>query len=162
MFVSYHLLRHKEKKTIIALFPDESVFFLLLLLFFSLLWFFADDIVLWHDPLCMWVYSYAFACVSCSVVRYIICITLWWIIIKQKEAYSIYFALAKERTQRKTREKKERIGKRDIVVNNIDIERQEKERTIVAQYIHIHTYASQFLSFSTSLFLYSLLPSLSI
>ncbi len=79
------------------------------------------------------------------------------------EVYSLYFAVRKkERTQRE----RERIGKRDIVANNIDIEKREveRERTIAAHYIR--TYASPFLavslSLSLSLFLYSLLPSLSI
>lgn len=42
-------------------------------------------IVLRHDLLCMWVYSYVLNCVSCSVVSYIICIILWRIIMKRKK-----------------------------------------------------------------------------
>jgi hypothetical protein len=143
VFVSCCILYHRKKKSLLPFSKWVSFFF----------FFFPDDIVLWHDPLCMWVHSYALACVSCSVVRHIICIILWRIIINQRSIFaSLWYR--KERTQ------KERIGKRDIEVNIIDTERneRERERTIAAQYIRI--YASQFCS--VSLFLYSLLPSLNI
>lgn len=64
-----------------------------------------------------------------------------------KEAYSLIFLKERKDTKRKNRE---RIGKRDIVVNNIDIEKNEraKEKERERKRLQLNTYASQFFSLS--------------
>jgi hypothetical protein len=62
-----------------------------------------------------------------------------------EEAYSLYFAVGK-----KGHKEKESIGKRDIVVNNIDIEKRERERLQLNTYVHMP--ANFFLSIPLSLF----------
>lgn len=100
------------------------------------------------------------ACESsrCRRPRHRLCIMFFrrniiWLILRriiirpsERNACSLRFA-------RKTKGQRERENwpTRDIVVNNIDIEKdrgQERERTIVTH--HICTYASKFLSFSLS------------
>jgi hypothetical protein len=141
VLVSCCLLNHR-KKTIIALFQTSQFFFLLI--FFG--WWYCS--VTWSS-LHVSALVYVLACVSCSVVRYIICIILWRIIINQSSIFAA-FLYKKERTQ-----KKERIGKRDIEVNIIDIEKKEREEERENDRSSIHTYICQSVLSCVSLSLFA-------
>lgn len=65
---------------------------------------------------------------------------------QEKKAYSLHFAVGK-----KGHKEKERIGKRDVVVNNIDKEKRERENDRSS----IYTCICQSISFSLSLFVFT-------
>jgi hypothetical protein len=126
-----------QKKTIITLFLDESVFFS------SFFFFYRCCSVIWSSLRVSILVCIGLCIMFCCSLHH-----LYYIVKDYHQATEHIFAsfwYRKERTYR------ERIGKRDIIVNNIDIEEKRRsggERSQLNIYVHmpVNFFVSLFLS----------------